>query len=256
MKTFLLCVGAQKAGTTWLYEYLAQNSHVNFGRLKEYHIWDAIYLNECSNFAAEKDDYLRYSLQRLSGAYEKYFSSLITGGISLTGDITPSYSGLPVEAFKLLRKKLESEGFDVKVVFLMRDPFERCWSAVRMGLRTKVLEGTEMDLLRSLYKSAGYIFRTNYVYTIKNLELVFEDKQIYYGIYEEIFELDALKSISDFVGVHYDPDFVKKYFNISPKSNTPELELKKEIVNFYSNVYQFCFERFPQTKMLWNSLNE
>lgn len=45
-------------------------------------------------------------------------------------DITPSYSMLSAGDFAIVRDGLEAKGFDVKVVFLMRDPLERLWSSI------------------------------------------------------------------------------------------------------------------------------
>ena len=39
-KTFILVIGAQKAGTSWLYRALNERKDTNFGVTKEYHIWD------------------------------------------------------------------------------------------------------------------------------------------------------------------------------------------------------------------------
>ena len=41
-KTFLLGVGCQKGGTTWLYDYLATSPQFKHGHRKEYHVFDAI----------------------------------------------------------------------------------------------------------------------------------------------------------------------------------------------------------------------
>ena len=38
---FLLGLGAQKAGTTWLHEQLQRRADTDFGVLKEYHVHDA-----------------------------------------------------------------------------------------------------------------------------------------------------------------------------------------------------------------------
>jgi hypothetical protein len=250
-KTFLLGVGAQKSGTTWLHRYLSENKNVNFGACKEYHIWDALYIKECRGFIAHENDELRYTLQNTDGAYESYFSSLMGAGIQLTGDITPSYSGLPADCFGLIRNKLERSGFDIKVVFLMRDPFERCWSAVRMWRRNGKTESPEIEQLRCAYQSGPFILRTNYKATIESLESAFDMNQIYYGIYEELFDFDKLKSLSDFIGVSFNPELTRKKFNSSPKCDYEASVLREEIREFYSHVYDFCFERFPQTKSLW-----
>lgn len=179
------------------------------------------------------------------------FSSLIKGDVHITGDITPSYSGLSAESFKLIRNRLERSGFDVKVIFLMRDPFERCWSAVRMARRNGKGDSTEAEQLRKAYKSNEFILRTNYKSTISALELAFEKDQIYYGLYEELFNGEKIKAISDFCGVAFNPDYVSKKFNVSPKLEDEAMVLKQEVRDFYSEVYEFCLERFPQTKDLW-----
>jgi hypothetical protein len=41
-KTFILGVGAQKGGTTWLHRQLNKNKNIDLGFRKEYHIFDAI----------------------------------------------------------------------------------------------------------------------------------------------------------------------------------------------------------------------
>ena len=41
-KTFILGVGAQKAGTTWLHRQFKKNATFNLGHRKEYHVFDAI----------------------------------------------------------------------------------------------------------------------------------------------------------------------------------------------------------------------
>ena len=250
-KTFLLGVGAQKSGTTWLYRYLSDNKNVNFGHRKEYHVWDALDIKECHKFIAPREDSLRYSLQNVEGAYENYFSDLISKDITLTGDITPSYSGLSVSALRVIRKKIESKGFDMKVIFLMRDPFERCWSAVRMRRRNGTGASTELEQLRASYKSPQFMLRTNYKHTILALESVFNKNQIHYGIYEELFQTQRIKELSDFLEVPFRPELAEKKFNISPKSDDEALVLAQEIREFYSGVYDFCLERFPQTKNLW-----
>ena len=43
---FVLGVGAQKAGTTWLHEYLASLPEVDLGFMKEYHVFDQNYVRD------------------------------------------------------------------------------------------------------------------------------------------------------------------------------------------------------------------
>lgn len=74
---FLLGVGAQKAGTTLLYDYIKNDPNSNLGILKEYHIWDALYKADlCSNFISKDlnsismKSKIRHQMQFNLDAYE------------------------------------------------------------------------------------------------------------------------------------------------------------------------------------------
>lgn len=252
-KCFVLGVGAQKAGTSWFRKYLSTSENSNFGITKEYHVWDALYVKLCRGFIADQADTLRFTLQHSPGAYEDYFSSLVKNGSSMTGDFTPSYSALPSDCFTMIRSKLESRGFNVKVVFLMRDPFERCWSRARSLTRGPGCILNDFEILKKLYSDPQCMIRTNYKSTIESLEAAFDSDQIYYGIYEEMFEDREIKRMSDFFNVPVRLDFSTIKVNTTTKLNSDAIALKNEIRNFYAEVYDFCFERFPQTKNLWKA---
>ena len=120
---FILGVGAQKAGTTWLYNYLKNSNVTNLGPVKEWHIWDAISNNFFSNFLINKQlseeniiNKIRYSMQNIDGFYEKYFLTLMSPENYITGDITPSYSTLDYTDLIKIKNKLSNIGFNVKVI--------------------------------------------------------------------------------------------------------------------------------------------
>ena len=106
-KTFILGVGAQKCGTSWLSSYINQSQQANLGILKEYHCWDAKTLELCEEFRTVDDNLLiqsdqyqiRHKMQNIEGYYERYFAEILEGRINITGDITPSYSMLSSKTF-------------------------------------------------------------------------------------------------------------------------------------------------------------
>ncbi len=51
MKTFILGVGAQKAGSTWLFRYLNKLPGAIRPFYKEFHIWNALEIPECKKMA-------------------------------------------------------------------------------------------------------------------------------------------------------------------------------------------------------------
>jgi len=110
-KTFLLGIGAQKAGTTWLYDYLNQHPNTDMGFTKEYHIFDALYIDEQDikkyflqqrinnvTHAESKpnleDITLLQFLENTDTYFEYFKKNTAQQDILLTGDMTPSYSGL------------------------------------------------------------------------------------------------------------------------------------------------------------------
>jgi len=274
-KQFILGVGCQKGGTSWLYEQLKICNSVDMGLVKEYHVFDALYVPDCKKFInkksfrkkailkqAIKNNSLIHQLpcllrstdfQRNPDNYFKYFEALSRAKkITTVGDITPSYSALPIEALKLIRDNLYDRGFTVKVVFLMRDPIERCWSAVRMHRRTQLEENTnihfkdrESEQLAAAYKLNKYEIRTRYEVTIKNLEAVFPSSHIYYGFYERLFTADNLQEMHDFFEIdEFNPNIEEK-FNVSKKTTENiDAELRNDIFEFYRPTYEFCDERF------------
>lgn len=265
-KTFVLGVGAQKAGTTWLHEYLNSYACADFGMHKEYHVWDAVFSELCTEFkvtpemlitpvnagsAACDPNVLRYAMQKFPGVYAGYFAHLVSGDTWLTGDITPAYACLPKDALLQVKRDIESAGLQVKVVFLMRDPFERCWSAIRMYKRTAALGGSDEDCLEQLYRSERFQFRTNYHETIEALESVFLPEAIFYGFYENLFTTPTLDRLSEFLDIPANYEVIEQRFNVSPKSEQCRPDLRQEVMHYYADVYAYCHKRFPETRELW-----
>lgn len=279
-KNFILGVGCQKGGTSWLYQQLKKSQFVDMGFTKEYHVFDALYVPRCNNFFNNKINSLKDAITdkgTLSQEHSKliqhinfyldtenyfdYFDYLWhkgNGKITTVGDITPSYAFLPIEGLEKIKNGLEKRGFRVKVIFLMRDPIERCWSSVRMKRRfileenpNQVFVTTENDDLKEEYKTEGKVIRTQYELTVKNIESVFNKEYIFYGIYESLFTKHSINQLKSFINV---PDFkpnIDQIINNSDKSvQSIEKELSTEIFNFYKDTYEFCDKRFD-VKKLW-----
>ena len=137
----------------------------------------------------------------------------------------------------------------------MRDPVERCWSAVRMNRRDKTTKAkvlSEFKELKEFYSSDQYIFRTRYDRTIQEIEKVFPDEDVFYGIFEELFTRETIERLSCFLSLEPKFDFVERKINASPKRDDLDLSLQHEIREFYDQVYNYCYVKFPQTRGLWN----
>ena len=138
-----LCIGAHKAGSTWLYQQL--DSHPDFWMppVKELH-----YLNQLSRVQRaagprcrdERDRRFLERLQSLSAEpgidLENYGRLFEPKASLLSGDISPNYSTL---GNKVIRQVV---GYfpNLKVIFLARDPVERVWSHLSMEVHYRQIE--------------------------------------------------------------------------------------------------------------------
>ena len=154
-----LCIGAQKAGTGWLYEQLREHPDFWMPPLKELHYFDRLgrarllptgkkrdRLETARKDARDERD-LRFldAVQILSTrsqidlpAYAGLFGSK---GSLLSGDITPGYSILPDEAIERIANYFP----ELKVAFVARDPVERAWSQLSMWVRNGLIERSDLN---------------------------------------------------------------------------------------------------------------
>ena len=269
---FLLGVGAQKAGTTWLHEYLESLPEVDLGFMKEYHVFDQNYVRDTTpaikkRFENYLDSFfgsdllsLRHKFRRNHKHYFSYFRKLVDSSdqVFITGDITPSYAALPVKVLQYIKSSLEKNGFRVRVVFLMRDPVARCISANRMYSSPRLLDSPgdaalEAELLAKKYQQTRFQIRTRYDNTIGNLEQVFTPDELYLGFYEELFSDKAISEICSFLELPFRPGKYEQVVHGSlVKSELPET-VKAQVRSYYSEVYDFVLNRFghDRVKKLW-----
>jgi hypothetical protein len=133
-----LCVGAQKGGTSWLYGQLEPHPDFWMPPVKELHYFDQlsrtkeIHGPRCGD---KRDASFIDNMQNLRGRFyldlESYGRLFQHKGGCLSGDISPAYSTLNDEIIERVIDQFPN----LKVVFLARDPVERAWSQLSMGVR-------------------------------------------------------------------------------------------------------------------------
>ncbi len=153
-----ICIGAQKAGTRWLFDQLAFHPGFWMPPVKELH-----YLNRSKRFLRfaqplleEAERNLRAANRRRAKKIERplapedidwlkariwlhgrtpdldlYARLFNPHGERLSGDICPPYAILPEEEARAVRDRFP----DARIVYLVRDPVDRFWSQYCMILR-------------------------------------------------------------------------------------------------------------------------
>jgi hypothetical protein len=275
--TFLLGVGCQKGGTAWMHRYLEASPQCDPGFRKEYHVWDGLDLPS-GRLARERvmqqarraataleagepahaEALLRASFYADAEVYFDYFSALLRPPETrLTADITPGYSGLSVERLGAIREGFERRRVRPVVVYLMRDPVERIWSAARMDLRREGFPEPAEDRVLRMHVRDMYAARTRYDETMARLEQAFPRESIFYGFYERLFDRGTLRVLCEFLGIDFHEPDLDRQVNVSPKEvdQLPE-ETVRTVAGHFREVYDAVAARFPGLDLatMWPSM--
>lgn len=253
-KTFVLCLGTQKAGTSWLFDFIKDIDTVNMGFRKEYHVFDRLQFNEFmqediralaqasvnTNISNNFDLWKRLSMIANQQEYYDYFESLLSiKGAALTGDFTPEYSLLNKEVLAEIKNSFRERGISVKVIFLMRDPVERIWSASRM---TKRVLGREVGLLDE-YKSKFVEMLTRYEIIVPKIRSVFPEEDIYFNFYENLFNEKIIDELLEFLSLPKRSPRFDKRVNESKYEIIDESE-RKVVGAYYAETYNYINREF------------
>ena len=224
--TFVLGLGAQKAGSSWLHAQLNRRRDAEFGFLKEYHIHDALTLPEAGFSNRRQRSLIKprtWRRQRFIAQpqrYYDYFTSLLRRpGIQLTGDITPSYSALSPLTLQEILANFEQREISVRPVFLMRDPIERIISSQRMQLRkqNQLNHDAEVNALRQLCmeRPERVNLRSDYGHTLMALSQIFDPSACFIDLYERLFTPESWQRLCDVLNVPYEVPDWEQQVNVS-----------------------------------------
>jgi len=161
-----LCIGAHKAGTTWLYQQL--DSHPDFWMppVKELHYFDQLSRVKRATDPRRRDERDRRFLAQLSSLSTKVEIDLENYGrlfepkaALLSGDISPNYSTLTDEVIQRVIRHFPN----LKVIFLARDPVERFWSHLSMEVHYRQIEAfdaTDINEIKRNLSRRGMLLRS------------------------------------------------------------------------------------------------
>lgn len=218
MRLDFLIVGAMKAGTTSLGEWLGCSAHIAIPS-KEIH-----YFN--NNFEKGRDWYERQLC--LSDCNPKDV---------LIGEKTPSYSYVPCCA-----ERIHSEFPEVKIIWIFRDPIKRAFSnylhAVKKGRERRSFEYCVLNESKRMKSNIfkGYCERSKYDIQVEHFLKYFTIEQMHFLRFEEVVadpKSSALK-IFNFLNLK-DCDILKLPF---PHSNSTRLPFSKNI-QFFARKYVY-----------------
>jgi len=258
---FVLGVGAQKAGTSFLYKLLQSADQVRLSELKEMHVFDRAFLpaavvQEWSRMPRlsmfrqalrQEATAWRRSLPnpaRMAGNFEKYvmYFRRLSEGVAATGEITPSYAMLEADHFRQIRDLL-SPHFDMRIIFFMRDPIDRMFSQMKMHQTLGTIPSAEIAFARDF--SRPFVERrTRYENTIRALEGAFPKEQIHYGLYESFFLEKNTGALKEFLGLEIPDTKFGTRVNASYEGRIANTDDIARVRSYFDETYRFCAARF------------
>lgn len=243
-----LCIGAQKAGTTWLYDNIRRHPDIWLPPIKELHYFD----NKVPNKALLPDARFdhggllhRYSPLLQSPDYETFrwlwrfnhhgndsmawYKSLFTKTNHVMGDITPMYSTLDLRGVEYVRSVV---GDHCKVFMILREPVSRSWSAVKMFYRWKRADiGQEdYDVLIKEMKKPYSVLRTDYSRMITLWGQYFSGDNFRVFFYDDLVNAPELfiQDILGFLGIDAST-WSSSYLGKHSNADVEKISIPKEI---------------------------
>lgn len=181
-----LGIGAQKSGTTWLWENLRCHPEIFLTTPKELHFFDW---------------HFERSLRSYAGHFEP-------GVGKVKGEITPGYSILTPDRIDFVHWLVP----DVRLMFLIRNPMERAWSQALMNLvkKPKVpFETVSEQTFIEHIDSPRSVQRGDYIEIVDNWLARFAEEQLLIEPFEAIRDEPRalLGRVLRHLGVDPEPDW-------------------------------------------------
>ncbi len=270
-----LCIGAQKAGTTWLYHNLKGHPQIWLPPYKEIHYFDEIYLDQSlAQSTLTRRERNRLSIltkelnkklngENISYSYltflahlafsedkdDQWYLALFKEAASekAIGEITPAYSALPELGVKHIKSLLG----DIKIIYILRNPVKRAWSQVVTSRHWDTLDQQQISYQEwvEMIDAKYSLLKGHYTRTITTYEKYFAPDKILYLFYDDIClnPANLLQKVCEFLGIKYEAAYFNStmisLFNSSPKMDIPE-KVEKYLTEKYQEQEEFIVERF------------
>ena len=235
----LYCVGATKAGTSWLYRYLHDHPDCAMPAVKEAHYWDTfdaddlekqlvfyrVRLREMRDTKLDAADAGRgWQVENLDRRINEmkalvavlegdraddraYLGWMLDGRTNgrIVGDMTPNYATLSDDMIARMRDAAPASKF----IFLIRDPLDRLWSHIRMQARRQrqaheVYEKKSNNILYRMLnrgQETHILERGDYPKIIRKLRRLIPEGRLLIQFAEDLFTPLGLKRVCDFLGI-------------------------------------------------------
>ena len=266
-----MCIGAQKSGTTWLYQNIRFHPEIWLPPVKELDYFSRsssspwviilltgkqvqrLWLHRLIRKAWRKKGkdtgwFLRYLFLPQN---DKWYASLFSPSEGqIAGEMTPDYDILDAETVARIHALMP----ELKIIYLLRNPIERTWSQANRGVRQTLFQGnhTDSQVIQQFMESEEPHRRSDYFKTLQVWESFYQREQIFIGFFEQIQEnpRELLLDIYQFLGVdsseQHIPDSLHKKRNARHYSPIPD-DWASHLAQRYHESLKLLHQRFDNS---------
>jgi len=275
-----ICVGAQKAATTWLYDALRWIPGIFLPAIKELHYFSELCTQDAKQFGPKhRKEQIRqtrdyYSAKKIRSKYDEMIHAQLNHldtkqvnddwyrGIfefatdqDICGEICPCYMSMPTRGVR----HVMSINPLMRVLVLVRDPVDRVWSHMRMHTKIGALNFDLNHILSGNVPMGSYMQYTDYANSIRRWESMTCEGRFRAIVYDRIGNepRSVLEEILEFIGAQKTitkKDLSKNVFSGDKVSLPPELRAK--LFRDLQPQYDFLHSMFPEQVEKWVKRHE
>jgi hypothetical protein len=267
------CIGAQKAGTTWLDKNLRRHPGLWLPPIKETQYFNHLYLPQSRSWTTRTRREraartLRHQLTHAPQEEWNYRHVSVLGDIAvspisdrwygrifslapadkLCGEVTPDYAGLPEDGIHHLLK-LSPEA---RVILSLRDPIERAWSQIRMTSD----DGTGLAVLERAALANNDIYaRSDYPAIVARWRKFVPENRFLILFMDDIVArpADVLERVCKFLGVASNERFLRRAAEAVHVGRAAEMppSVHARLKERYRPLYDGIEALFPEIGARW-----
>jgi hypothetical protein len=200
----VLCIGAQRSGTTWLYGALQTHPGIWSKPIKEHHHFDwgggddpiggfrqqqalaILAAHPTASATGDRDALVRMALRHafpVDAGWPSVTSDFEAAPEGqLVCDATPAYATLDPEVVAEIARTIPR----LKVVFVLRDPVERALSGALHALRERSPSSIDEVALREACDAPSNALRTDYVRTLEIWSEHVPEERLFVGFFDDL----------------------------------------------------------------------
>lgn len=276
----LICIGAQKSATTWLFQTLRKRNDIFLPRVKELNYFTQLHTEEAKVYGPKlRAEKVKVALKALDAKigdghdqtkaremlehigiaeiddswYSKIFEYARADQKCV--DICPSYMILPADGIKHVLGLTPN----LALVLMVRDPVERAWSHIRMNIARGMTIENKTRILEGKGQLKPYLKMTDYASAIQLWEEQTKPGQLQIILHDQV-TADPQSVINDLMATlglppsPPDKSIETRVFQGEKMEFTSAL--RERLLSTFKVQYDFLRPRFPETVSGWQKKHE